>query len=138
MFWKASPIGANEWGNSNSEYVLRTKCYTHISSVSTKQRGDVIAFPSTSGSGHVGIVSYGNQYISAGDKTVDEKAIPSGKPTTVWRYNYNKQGCCFVSLFDFCSNIVDFYSISRIGMYTDKLLYIESKNNRVLFFFRNG
>lgn len=93
MFWKASPIGANEWGNSNSEYVLRTKCYTHISSVSSKQRGDVISFPNPGGLGHVGIVSYGNQYISAGDKTVDEKAIPSGKPTTVWRYNYNKEGC---------------------------------------------
>lgn len=91
MKWMASPIGANEWGNPNSAYVIRTNCYTHIASVCSKQRGDIIAFPRTKGSGHIGIVSDGNLYISAGDKTVDEREIPSGKPTTIWRYNYNKQ-----------------------------------------------
>lgn len=91
IIWYASPIGANEQGNPNSAYVIRTNCYTHIQSVGSKQRGDIIAFPNPDGSGHVGIVSDGNLYISAGDKTVDEKEIPSGKPTTVWRYNYKKQ-----------------------------------------------
>lgn len=93
MIWKASPIGVNEWGNPNSAYVIRTNCYTHIASVGSKQRGDIIAFPNHDGSGHVGIVFDGNLYISARDKTVDEKQISSGKPTAVWRYNYmyNKQ-----------------------------------------------
>lgn len=65
MKWKASPIGANEWGNPNSAYVIRTNCYTHIASVCSKQRGDSIVFPRTKCSGHIGIVSDGNLYISA-------------------------------------------------------------------------
>lgn len=72
-------------------YVTMTNCFTHLANVGSKQRGDVISFPNPGGLGHVGIVSDGNLCIIAGDKTVDENEIPSGRPTTVWRYNYNKQ-----------------------------------------------
>lgn len=87
FFWY-SPIGANEWGNPNSDYVTGTECYDHISSSSDRQKGDVIAFPNPGGLGHVGIVSVGNQYISAGNVTVDVKVIPFHKKHTIWRYNY--------------------------------------------------
>ena len=85
--WYAySPIGANEWGNPSSSYVTKTNCYSHISSLSNKQGGDIIAFPSSAGSGHVGIVSSGGNYISAQRARIEEKSIPSGRTTVLWRY----------------------------------------------------
>lgn len=84
MFWKVLFIGVNEWGNFNLEYVFWIKCYIYILSVSFKQRGDVILFLNFGGLGYVGIVFYGNQYISVGDKIVDEKVIFFGKFIIVW------------------------------------------------------
>ncbi|XP_061177296.1 uncharacterized protein LOC133186035 [Saccostrea echinata] len=86
-------IGANEWGKSNSEYILNTGCYQHIPSFSNRQKGDVIAFPVDAGSGHVGIVSTGSQYVSAGQYIVEEKDIPTDRSRTIWRYRYTKTGC---------------------------------------------
>lgn len=85
-WWKYSPIGANEWGNPDSSYVRDTNCYDHISDLSDKEGGDIIAFPSSSGSGHVGIVSSGGKYISAQSDEIEEKDIPSGRTTVLWRY----------------------------------------------------
>ncbi|XP_063401946.1 uncharacterized protein LOC134686199 isoform X3 [Mytilus trossulus] len=91
--WWYSPISANDWGNPNSSSVKSTGCYTLISSFRSKQRGDVIAFPASSGSGHVGIVYNGFTYISAGNNKVNKKGYPSGKETTIWRYKYNSSKC---------------------------------------------
>ncbi|XP_061177297.1 uncharacterized protein LOC133186036 [Saccostrea echinata] len=91
--WRYSPIGANEWGNSNSAYVLDTGCYEHVPEFTDRQIGDVIAFPFPQGSGHVGIVSVDTRYISAREKMVEHKAIPSDRKNTIWRYQYTKNGC---------------------------------------------
>lgn len=86
---KTSPIGANEWANPRSTYVKNTGCYSVVSY--GQRRGDIIAFGRRKGtSGHVGIVSNGGDYISAGYNRVVEKPIPKNDPsivrTTVWRY----------------------------------------------------
>lgn len=91
-FWWYSPISANDWGNPNSNRVKSTGCYSLVSSFWSKQRGDVIAFPASSGSGHVGIVYDGNAYISAGKNQVNKKRIPSVK-STIWRYKYDDHNC---------------------------------------------
>ncbi|XP_076078995.1 uncharacterized protein LOC143049114 [Mytilus galloprovincialis] len=90
--WWYSPISANDWGNPNSSKVKSTGCYSLVSSFLSKQRGDVIAFPASSGSGHVGIVYDGNAYISAGKNQVNKKGIPSVK-STIWRYKYDDNNC---------------------------------------------
>lgn len=86
---KTSPIGANEWANPRSTYVKNTGCYSVVS-FRQKRGGDIIAFGRYKTSGHVGIVSIGGEYISAGDYRVVEKSIPRNSPsivrTTVWRY----------------------------------------------------
>ena len=89
-WYSYSPIGANEWGNPSSSYVKDTNCYDHIPNLSDKQGGDIIAFPYPAGLGHVGIVSSGGQYISAQHDWVEEKAIPSGRTTVLWRYTCDK------------------------------------------------
>nr|XP_034306653.1 uncharacterized protein LOC117682674 [Crassostrea gigas] len=86
---KTSPIGANEWANPRSTYVKNTGCY-RVVSFRQKRGGDIIAFGRYKTSGHVGIVSIGGEYISAGDYRVVEKSIPRNSSsifrTTVWRY----------------------------------------------------
>ncbi|KAJ8312910.1 hypothetical protein KUTeg_010283 [Tegillarca granosa] len=84
-----SPIGANEWGNPRSTYVLNTGCYKNVN---YPNAGDVVAFPASVGSGHVGIVTGSGQYISAGEFIVEEKRIPN-KTKVFWRYRYTKSGC---------------------------------------------
>lgn len=84
-----SPIGANEWANPASTYVKNTGCYSVVS-YGQRRRGDIIAFGRNETSGHVGIVSTGGDYISAGNNLIVEKPIPQNDPsivrTTVWRY----------------------------------------------------
>ncbi|CAG2248073.1 unnamed protein product [Mytilus edulis] len=95
-WWIYSPIGANEWGNPNSGIIKSTGCYTLIPSFSQKRSGDIIAFPKTIGSGHVGIVYSSNEYISATQFKVEKSGYPNKEtyPTrTIWRYRYTKSGC---------------------------------------------
>ena len=45
-----SPTGANEWANPDSGHVQETNCY-QIVDISTKQKGDIIAFQRIENSG---------------------------------------------------------------------------------------
>lgn len=86
-----SPISANEWGNRRSKYVLKTGCYTNVRSC---RKGDVVAFPVRSGSGHVGIVtSKSGYYISAGTYSVQIKPFPRGRKRVYWRYKSWSRKC---------------------------------------------
>lgn len=71
--------------NIRKEYWLLQR-----SSFGQKRRGDIIAFGRNGTSGHVGIVSVGGKYVSAGNDRIVEKSIPKNNPsivrTTVWRY----------------------------------------------------
>ena len=87
-----APIDANEWANPDSGHVQETNCY-QIVDISTKQKGDIIAFQRTGNSGHMGIVSTGGDYISAQELEVKEDEVNSFLrsdasivSTTVWRY----------------------------------------------------
>ncbi|KAJ8301984.1 hypothetical protein KUTeg_020971 [Tegillarca granosa] len=64
-----------------------------LKNVNQPTAGDVVAFPSQTGLGHVGIVTGSNQYISAGKKIVEESSIPNNRKKVYWRYLYAKGGC---------------------------------------------
>lgn len=84
------PIGANEWGNPRSSYIRSTGCYRRVYS---KQAGDIIAFPRSVGSGHVGIVYSKNEYISAGTYRIKKTGYPKNRTYILWRYQYNNSNC---------------------------------------------
>lgn len=87
-----SPILANEWANPKSKYILRTGMYERVPLKNMKE-GDIVAFKRNGKSGHVGIVSKGGKFISAGRKEVFETSVddfrtkPKNKivDTVVWR-----------------------------------------------------
>ena len=80
-------------------------CYRRVSSCSSpikcrRKVGDIIAFKRKGTSGHVGIVSNGKKYISAGSKKINRKNVPTKKQmgpkfvrAYVWRYKYDEKGC---------------------------------------------
>lgn len=88
-----SPISANEWTNPKSTFVLNTNMYKTVP-FEKRKPGDIIAFRREGESGHMGIVSSKDNFISAGKSNVYETSVdgfrndPSqnikGKPT-VWR-----------------------------------------------------
>nr|XP_022295738.1 uncharacterized protein LOC111105680 [Crassostrea virginica] len=85
------PIGANEWANPDSRYLIRTGCY-HTVKYSDRRIGDIIAFKRNRNSGHMGIVSTSGNYISAQRNQVKEDNVDSFLRrdasivrTTVWR-----------------------------------------------------
>lgn len=87
-----NPIGANEWANPQSGFVLATGCYRNVP-FENRIKGDIIAFRSNYGSGHMGIVSTNGNYISALRQMIEENSVQDFLETqstidrtTVWRY----------------------------------------------------
>lgn len=87
-----NPIGANEWANPQSGFVLATGCYRNVP-FENRIKGDIIAFRSNYGSGHMGIVSTNGTYISALRQMIEENSVQyfletrsTIDRTTVWRY----------------------------------------------------
>uniref|UniRef100_K1QKU9 Peptidase C51 domain-containing protein n=1 Tax=Magallana gigas TaxID=29159 RepID=K1QKU9_MAGGI len=87
-----NPIGANEWANPQSGFVLATGCYRNVP-FENRIKGDIIAFRSNYGSGHMGIVSTNGTYISALRQMIEENSVQDFLETqstidrtTVWRY----------------------------------------------------
>lgn len=87
-----NPIGANEWASPQSGFVLATGCYRNVP-FENRIKGDIIAFRSNFGSGHMGIVSTNGTYISALRQMIEENSVQDFLETqstidrtTVWRY----------------------------------------------------
>lgn len=79
-----SPICAAEWSNPNSDSLLESGCWKHVTS---PRRGDVAGFR-----GHVGIVTSPRSTIGASSIIADAVVISdwgfrSGHHPVFWRYN---------------------------------------------------
>ncbi|XP_022102547.1 uncharacterized protein LOC110985669 [Acanthaster planci] len=78
-WWTWSPIGANEWANSNSNYLTSSSCWTSGSG----GIGNVAAL-----GGHVGIVTSSSQTTSATATAVvtNDWGFRSGQSPVFWEY----------------------------------------------------
>ena len=82
-WWKWSPIGANEWGNSQSSYLTSDSCWSLVTGC--YKDGDVAAE-----GGHVGIVTGNSIVTSAGKYEIlrNDWGFRPGQPSpTFWRYS---------------------------------------------------
>ncbi|KAL3860173.1 hypothetical protein ACJMK2_010331 [Sinanodonta woodiana] len=91
-YWWYSPIGAREWGNSNSAYLSNSRCWERCYN---PVKGDVIAT-----GGHVGIVSGDRKTTSAsaaaspaGLIVENDWGFRSGQNPTCWRYRHYRFYC---------------------------------------------
>lgn len=63
------PPVANEWANGN----VPIQGWSYIGSAVWPEPGLIVAHPSATGSGHVGIVDYDGEGVAAGERTVNRR-----------------------------------------------------------------